>query len=371
MSPDNSRSGVALPDPRVTRMAEILVRYSTDLKEGKAVLVWGYSELAKPLLVEVCREAIKAGAGPIAWQVDYPEIDDAFVEAASGEVLRHRNDLILALAQGVQACVRIVAPVEGRAGMSADPRRMAKLEPGTAPLRQHILRNTRMVLTQFPTEAGAQEVGMSLGEFEDYVFNAVEQDWAEVAARQQRLIDSALAGAGEIRITGEDTDLTFSVRGRTFFNCDGRPNMPDGEIMTSPLEDSLQGHIAFSYPAVFPPGGRRAEGIHLWFQDGKVVKAAAKDGQDHLDAMLNLDTGSRYAGEFAFGTNDRLDRWIGNILFDEKMGGTVHLALGQSFPQVGGVNSSSLHWDMIKDLRQGGEIWVDGTIIQKDGRWVY
>jgi aminopeptidase len=365
-------TGPQAADPRVTRMAEILVGHSTEVKEGQAVLVWCYSELAKPLLTEVCREASKRGAGPLAWQVDYPEIEDAVVELASEDALRRRNDLLLALAQHVDVTIRIQAPLKPAEGAAFDRQRMAKLQLGIGALREHITTKTRMVLTQFPTEAGARDVGMSGEAFADYVFNSVDQDWAEVGVRQQHIIDSVLRDASEISMKGEDTDLTLSVRGRTFFNLDGRVNIPDGEIMASPVEDSVNGHIAYTYPAIFPPGGRRVDGIHLWFEDGKVVKATATDGQDHLEAMLNLDSGARYVGEFAFGTNYRLERWIGNILYDEKIGGTVHLAVGQAigFPG-GGVNKSLLHWDMVKDLRQGGEIRVDGALVQKDGRWVF
>lgn len=360
-----------MTDPRVTRLAETLVGHSTGIAAGDAVLVWGYSELARPLVVEVCREAIKRGAGPIATHIELPEIQEALLESASDEVLRTRYDLLMQVAKNVKACIRILAP-DGRPGTAtADPRRVAQLEVSHAAVRQHVLYNTRMVCTLFPTEAAAEQVGMSPDAFADYVFGGMDRDWTQLSTDQQKLIDSVLSGAKTVSIQAEDTDLTFSMEGRIFFNEDGHVNMPGGEIMTSPVETSLQGHIAFSFPAIFPPmGGRRVEGVHLWFEDGKVVKATATDGLPHLQAMLDLDAGSRYVGEFAFGTNDRLDKWIGNILFDEKMGGTVHLALGQSFPHVGGVNTSSLHWDLITDMKRGGEIRVDGTLVQKDGRWV-
>jgi aminopeptidase len=362
-----------MTDPRVTRLAQTLVGYSTGIKEGDPVLVWGYSELARPLIVEVCREAIKRGAGPIATHMDLPELRDAMLESASEKVLQTQYDLLMHIADHVNASIRILAP-DGRdaALATSDPKRVAQLEVSHAAVRQRLLYNSHMCITLFPTEAAARQVGMSEEEFADYVFAATDHDWAALSAGQKKVIDGVLAAADVISVQAEDTDLTLSVKGRGWENCDGRINMPDGEIMTSPVETSLQGHVAFSFPAIFPPvGGRTVEGVHLWFEDGRVVKATAKDGEEHLAAMLDLDAGSRYAGEFAFGSNDRLQRWIGHILFDEKMGGTLHIALGQSFPHIGGVNQSALHWDLITDLRRGSEIHVDGTLVQKDGRWVF
>jgi aminopeptidase len=360
-----------MTDPRVTRLAQTLVGYSTSLGAGDAVLVWGYSELARPLLVEVCREAIRNGAGPLITQIELPEIEQALLEFASDDLLRRDRELLLHLAQRVDVAIRILAPAGQMPGATADPRRRAQLEVSHAAVRQHLLLNSRMAIAFMPTEAAAREVGMTYEAFEDYVFGGVDQDWRRLSSDQKQVIDSVLTGVGTISIRAEDTDLTFSVKDRIFWNEDGHVNMPGGEIMSSPVEGSVQGHIAYSYPAIFPPGGgRRVEGVHLWFEDGRVVKATAREGQEHLDAMLDLDPGARYVGEFAFGTNDRLNRWIGNILFDEKMGGTIHLALGQSFPFVGGANTSSLHWDMITDLKRGGEVRVDGTLVQKDGRWV-
>ena len=359
-------------DPRINRLARTLVDYSTGTKEGDAVIVWGYSELAKPLLLEVAREAIKRGAGPVVSRIDFPEIQDALLEAASDELLPRSNEPWVHMVDKLDVSIRILAPTGWAGGTAFDPHRVAKLDMAHGALRTALHRKTRMVVTLFPTEAAAADAGMALGEFEDYVFAAADQDWAKVGADQQKLIDSVLRGAKTISIKAEDTDVTMSVEGRTFINCDGKINLPDAEIMTCPVESSLQGHVAFTYPAIFPPtGGRRVDGIRLWFEDGKVVKATASDGQDHLDAMLDLDAGSRYVGELGIGNNSRLDRWIGNILFDEKIGGTIHLALGLAFPEAGGVNKSALHWDLITDLKRGGEMWVDGTLVQKDGRWVF
>ncbi len=359
-------------DPRIGRLARTLVEHSTSTHEGDAVMVWGYSELAKPLMLEVAREAIERGAGPVVTRIDFPEIQDCLLRAASDELLPRVNDPWVHMVDDLDVSIRILAPTGWAGGTEFDPHRVAKLDIAHGALRNALHRNTRMVVTMFPTAAGAADAGMTLTEYEDYVFGAVDQDWAKVAADQQKIIDAVFKDAKTIRITAEGTDVTMSVEGRSFINCGGRINLPDAEIMTCPVESSVQGHATFTYPAIFPPtGGRRVEGVRLWFEDGRVVKATATDGQDHLNTMLDLDAGSRYVGELGIGNNSRLDRWIGNILFDEKIGGTVHLALGMAFPEAGGVNKSALHWDLITDLKRGGEMWVDGALVQKDGRWVF
>jgi aminopeptidase len=212
---------------------------------------------------------------------------------------------------------------------------------------------------------------MPLSKFESFVYGAMDQDWDRIASEQQDL--KALFDAGsEVVIKGEDTELRMSIAGRTCVNGDGRPNMPDGEVFTGPVENSVEGHVTFSYPAIYPAfGGREVVGVHLWFEEGRVVKATADKGEDYLLTLLDLDSGSRHVGELGLGNNYKIDRFIKNILFDEKMGGTVHLALGRGFPETGSKNASALHWDMIKDLRVGGEIYLDGTLVQKDGQWVY
>jgi aminopeptidase len=173
-------------------------------------------------------------------------------------------------------------------------------------------------------------------------------------------------------IRGEGTDLKISVKGRTFVSADGKRNMPDGEVFTGPVEGSAEGHILFSYPAIYPAiGGREVEGVRLWFEGGRVVKATAAKGESYLLALLDMDSGSRFLGELGFGNNYRIDRFVRNILFDEKIGGTIHLALGRGYRETGSKNESGLHWDMIKDLRVGGEIYLDSTLIQKDGHWIY
>jgi aminopeptidase len=232
----------------------------------------------------------------------------------------------------------------------------------------------RWCIAMYPNNAYAQDANMSLSDFEDFVYHACFLDdadpvarWQELSRQQERLVQW-LNGKHTIHLRGQDTDLTFSVDGRTFINSDGHFNFPDGEFFTGPVEDSANGYIRYSFPASF--GGRSVEDVRLRFENGVVVEARAGQGQDYLDKMLGLDEGAKRLGEFAFGNNRNVDRCTRNVLFDEKMGGTVHLALGASIPQTGGVNQSALHWDMVCDLRTGSEIRVDGELFCKDGEFV-
>jgi aminopeptidase len=233
----------------------------------------------------------------------------------------------------------------------------------------------KWVTTQYPTDAYAQDASMSLKEYEDFVFGAVhahEDDpityWKSTAASQQKAIDW-LAGKSQVVLRGPNVDLTLSIRGRRFNNSFGTHNMPDGEIYTGPVEDSVNGWVKFSYPAIYQ--GVAVEGTELTFSNGRVERAKAEKNQDYLIKMLESDSGSRYLGEFAIGTNFDINRFTGSILFDEKIGGTFHMALGAGYPETGSKNRSAIHWDMICDLRTDSEILVDGELFYKNGEFVF
>jgi aminopeptidase len=236
-----------------------------------------------------------------------------------------------------------------------------------------ILEKDRWALTLFPTQALAQESEMSLEEYEEFVFEAMalnEDDpvrfWREKAGEQGRLIER-LERAREVKIVGPGTDLTLSIEGRRFLNGDGKHNMPCGEVFTGPVEDSANGEIYFGVPSAV--AGREVSGVRFRFEEGRVVEASAEKGEEYLKAMLDADDGARYLGELGIGTNFGIPRATRNILFDEKLGGTVHLAIGRSYEKTGGKNDSSVHWDLICDLREGGELRADGEIVQRDGRF--
>jgi aminopeptidase len=229
----------------------------------------------------------------------------------------------------------------------------------------------RWVSTLFPTQAYAQDAGMSLSDYEDIVYGACMPDmddpaghWRRFSAWQQKIVDW-LKRKSEVHVIGPETDLRLSVAGRTFINSDGKHNMPSGEVFTGPVEDSVEGHVLFSYPAIYR--GREVRGIRLQFEGGKVVGASAEANQELLLQTLDTDEGSRYVGEFAIGTNEGITQFTRQILFDEKINGSFHMALGSGYPETGSVNQSAIHWDMVCDMRQGGEIWVDGELLYKDG----
>jgi len=358
-------------DPRVERMAEILVDFCTEVKEGDVVQIKAYSDLAKPLVVEIYRRVVQKGAAEVIPHIELEEFREILLRDSSEEQLARLPSLRMHEAEHTDVYISILAPLNTKLLSGVDPGRVAKWRSSDAPIRAHLVDHTRWVVTLYPTPSAAQDAEMCATDFEDFVFGAVDVDWPQLAQEQERLKE-LFEQSSEVVIKGEDTDLKMSVKGRTFVSADGKVNMPDGEIFTGPIEDSVEGHISYTYPAIFPAfGGREVEGVRLWFEQGKVVKATAAKGEDYLLAMLDMDQGSRFVGELGLGNNYKIDRFIKNILFDEKIGGTVHLAVGRGYPQTGSKNESGLHWDMIKDLRDGGEIYLDGTLVQKDGQWVY
>lgn len=364
-----------MQDVRIERWAQTLVHYCLYVKAGETVAIHS-TPLATPLLEAVYREVLRAGAYPL------PLLQ---LESFDEMLLREGNDAQLAwipphtasLAERIDARLLIMASGNTKGLSGIDPAHMAVRRQAYGELAKTYRRREqegtfRWSLTLYPTAAYAQDSNMSLSEFEEFVYNACflndtdpSARWKELSVQQQRLVDW-LVGHRHVHILGEGTDLTLSIENRVFINSDGKRNFPSGEFFTGPVENSANGVIRFDIPASYD--GRAAEGVRLVFRDGKVVEASAAQGQDYLEQMLNLDEGARYLGEFAFGNNARVDRSTRNILFDEKMGGTVHLALGASYPETGGVNQSSLHWDMVCDLRRNGEVWIDDTLFLKDGK---
>ncbi|MFO7535600.1 MAG: aminopeptidase [Kiritimatiellia bacterium] len=360
-----------MTDPRVTAQARILVRYCVDAREGQQIGVSGTS-LAEPLLEDVCEELYRIGAFP-ALRMSPCNLTEKYFRVGKENLFKTLPSFQLDYARRMDATIGVQSEGNTRGLTGADPARFSALAKTMRPVRKILMRK-RWVTTVFPTAAYAQDAEMSLSEFEDYVFAAQFADerdplrrWAELHRLQERLIGK-LKGADKIRIEGPDTGLTFSVKGRTFINSDGKRNMPSGEIFTGPVEDSVEGHIRFDFPVCVQ--GREVAGIRLVFKKGKVVEASADKNQAFLLTMLDSDPGARRLGELGIGTHPKINRFIRNILFDEKIGGTIHLALGQSYPETGGRNKSSLHWDLIRDLRKGGRLTVDGRVFQKDGRFV-
>lgn len=352
-------------DPRVEKLADILVNYSAKIKKRDTVLIRG-DELGKPLLLEVYRKVVEAGGNPLT-SVTFEEMNKIFYDCASEEQLSHTSRIRLYEAKNCDAVIIVHAPANSKALSAVDPEKMSMKSKANKPVSEIIVNKKRWVLTNYPTQALAQDAEMSLDEYEEFLFSATNLDWAKVD-REQESIKKVVDKGNTIRIVGEETDLTFSIKGRKGTKCSGSFNIPDGEIFYAPIENSANGHIYYDFPAIH--GGKEVSGIRLGFEKGKVVKATAEKNEEYLFAMLDTDKGARFIGEFGIGTNYGIKMFTRDILFDEKIGGTIHLAIGQSYKESGGKNDSAIHWDMIKDLRDNGAIYLDGKRIQENGKFL-
>jgi aminopeptidase len=368
-----------MTDPRVAKLAHLLVNYSLELKPGQVVRLDG-GTVAAPLVRELYREALRAGAYPRT-RVEVDGIDVIAVGEASDEQLTFVSEIDRFEIDHVDAIVTIWADRNTRALSQADPQRVSKKIASRRKLTNRLWEridegNAKWVGTRFPTDAHAQDAEMSLAEYEDFVYGAchVRSDEDPVAHWRGVSVElnaraRELNTVTELRVVGPDTDLRVNVAGREWLAADGKLNMPDGEIFTSPVETATEGEIRFSFPAIFQ--GRGVEDVRLRFEGGRVVRAEAGNGNDFLQSLLDMDDGARILGEVAFGLNYEIDRFARDILFDEKIGGTMHFALGSSFKKLGGRNESGLHWDLICDLRADGEVYADGELIWKAGQFLH
>jgi aminopeptidase len=365
-----------MKDPRLEKLARVLTRYSLALKPGDILTINGEA-LAAPLIRECYRAALRCGVF-VTTDIALDGMAEIFYATANDQQLKWVSPFAKHKVRQIDASLGIWADENTKALTNVDPKRLAAASSARKPISQLFMNRAaagklKWVGTQWPCHASAQDAEMSLEEYENFVFDAGHLDdadpiktWQRISKDQQALTDF-LNRAREVRIVAEDTDIRFSTRGRKWINCDGHFNFPDGEVFTGPVEESVTGHVKFSFPAVHH--GREVHGARLTFDKGKVVKAEADKGQDFLRAMVGMDAGSSYLGEAAIGTNYNVKRYTKNTLFDEKIGGTIHLALGAGYPETGNKNRSGLHWDMVCDLRQGGELYVDGELIQKNGRF--
>jgi len=358
-------------DARVSRLAEVLVGYSRKVRRGQAVLIVGPTA-AEPLILEVGRHVLRAGGHPM-YRMAPNAAPEVFYAEAGREQLKFLPKSLLAAVREADHFINILADVNTQALAGVDPAKQRLSEIARRPVTEIVMRKNEWVLSLFPTPAYAQDAGMGLEEFEAFVYAATLTDrkdpvaeWRKARAMQEKII-ARLKGAGRIRIVAPDTDLSMSVKGRKFLGAYGTHNMPDGEIFTGPVETSAEGCIRYTYPVCHR--GKEVADVRLEFEKGKVVKATAAKNEAFLRQMIDMDPGARRLGELGVGTNYGISRFIKNILFDEKIGGSIHLALGRSYEETGGRNRSALHWDMICDLRQGGRIEVDGKVLQADGKF--
>jgi aminopeptidase len=363
-----------MPDPRFQRLAQVLVDYSLELKPGQQFNLRS-TPLAEELILAVYEEATRAGAHT-QLQIVPQGVEEIFYRHASEAQLDFVSPVRRLITETFDATLYIEAEYNTRSLTSVPPDRIARTRRASAELNKIFLdraarEELRWCYSIYPTQALAQEAEMSLAEYREFVFRAGLLDtpdpvaaWRREGDRQRQLI-RWLEGRDRVRLRGPDIDLEFSIQGRKFKDADGKYNFPDGEIFTGPVEASAEGWVRFSYPAIYD--GQEVTNVELTFEGGRVVREAAAKGGDLLTALLNTDAGARYLGEWGIGTNYGIERFTKNMLFDEKLGGTIHLALGSSYPETGGVNESGLHWDMLCDMNEG-EITVDGELFYKAGR---
>jgi aminopeptidase len=358
-----------MTDPRIDDYAKLLVEECLDVQPGWQVMVSG-GALGRPLLEAVFRLLGQKGAYAIPRiSLAGQGFNLAWAQEAPLELLDNPAPIEMHPFHEADAWIGIEAPENTRELTGLDQERLGRLQAGIRPHVERVFTfELKWVGCQYPTPALAQEAGMSLSEFEDFLYGSCLLDWKAEKERMSRYA-KAFDEAKEVRIVAEGTDLTLGIDGRDGEVDAGGANMPGGEFFYSPLEDSASGTIAFTeFPAVY--AGREVTGIRLRFEEGRVVDASADSNESFLLETLDLDDGSRRLGELGIGCNPRITRHMKNTLFDEKIDGTIHLALGNGLPEVGGKNVSQVHWDIVKDLRDGGRIELDGKVVQESGKWL-
>ncbi len=358
------------------KYANLLVNYCLELKKDDKLYVVS-SYLAEPLLQELQKEALKAGAN-VVFDTSFSEQGKIFYDYAEQNQLEYVNPMKQIAMETFDAYLNIISPFNLKETQNIDSEKRAIVQKASKGVSKTYMQRTgsgdmRRSLCVFPTQAAAQEASMSLKEYQDFVFNACnllqedpKQAWLKTREFQQRIVDY-LNQREHIVYKNDKVDISFSTKGRTWINSDGRANMPSGEVYTSPVEDSVNGYIKYTFPSIYM--GTEVEEVELYVENGQINKWDAKRGKEFLDKIFAID-GTRVFGEAAIGTNKQIQQMTKNILFDEKIGGTVHMAIGQSYYQAGGKNESSVHWDMITDMRDGGEIYADDELIYQNGEFI-
>jgi aminopeptidase len=369
-------------DPRFSNLAKILVQYSVNAQPGENVAIRcaGSIAAALPLMQLIYTEVLHAGAipQPMILGGGTEEFDHILFTHASKSQLDHVNPMFDLIARSYPCDIRILSAVNTRRLSNVDPSLMpilanAHSDLGKLYLERMAKKDLRWVLTAYPTTGYAQDADMSIQEYEDFLISATFADlpdpvsaWSELSARQSRLVDW-LRGKSSVHVKGNHVDVEFSIQDRSFVNCDGHVNLPDGEIFTGPVESSVNGWLKTTFPAI--GGGVDVGKVSIKFKDGVVVEAEAEKNQEFLINRLDMDDGARRLGEFGIGTNDQLKTFTKMMLFDEKIGGTIHFALGSGYPESGSQNHSALHWDFLVDMRDGGQIIVDDEVFYDSGEF--
>lgn len=366
-----------MADPRLLRHAGLVVTRALHVQRGELVLIEATTRAA-PLVRELARLVVRAGGHPLT-RVAVEGAAETLLLHGSEEQIAWTNPRLIEDAEDVDCRIAVTSSFNTRALTGVDASRLGLATRSRAGIQKRTLERAaagelRWIVTTHPTTAAAQEAGMSLAAYEEFLYGALLVDDPDPVAAWDRLAERIIAlgeqlgTVSELRIVGDGTDLTVGVGGRAWIPCAGEANLPDGEVFTGPLETSAEGQIRFSFPGAYR--GRAIEDVRLRFRGGEVVEASAAHGQEFLEEMLSLDEGARRVGELAFGLNDGVQRFTGDTLLDEKIGGTMHLALGASYPETGGTNASAVHWDLVCDLRRGGEVYADGQLVYRDGRFL-
>lgn len=366
-----------MTDIAIEKMAQTLCDYCAEIQHDETVFIQS-TTLAVPLIEALYAECIKRGAHPEI-SLRSGNMQNLFFTYAQEHQLNYCSPFMKQIAETVDVIITILADFNVKQFTNVDPKKLALRSKAHESISSTILERThrgemRWNLAAFPTHALAQEASMSLLEYQEFVYRACFLDkpdpvaeWKALSVKQEK-IASYLDRKSELHITGEDTDLTMEIKGRKWINSDGKRNFPSGEVFTGPVETTAKGTIRFTYPGIYM--GKEIENISLTFEAGKVVKAHAQRGETLLQEMLSIDEGACRIGEIAVGTNYGIDQFTKNILFDEKIGGTIHLALGRSMPDSGGKNMSAIHWDLLKDMKEGGRLYADGELFYEQGKFL-
>ncbi len=361
-------------DSRVKNLANILVNYSLKIQPGDWLVI-NSDGVAMPLITEIARATLEAG-GNYNVLLSHDDLNETFYRYAGLDQVEWISPFETLINEKANATIRILGGTNTRSLTGTDPKKQAARGIARRGLTQQFMQRSaegslRWSVVQFPCPAYAQEADMSLRDFENFVYAAcyADQDdpvakWQNVHTEQQKLVDW-LKGKEQVVVRGPNIDLTLSIKERAFINASGDRNMPDGEIFTGPVENSVNGWVRFTYPAL--RGGMEVDGVEFKFEEGKVTQATAKKNQEYLLGQLDSDNAARYLGEFALGTNYGIQKFTKNILFDEKIGGTLHMAVGAGYPETGSKNRSAIHWDFICDMREDSEVLVDGELLYKNG----
>lgn len=360
------------------KYAKVLVEYSVNVQPSELTVIRSDSHLSQPLIKEIYKQVLLRGGHPVV-RIGLDGISETFIKYASDEQLEYIDPMLEIEYKQAKNMISIGAPLNVKNMAKSDASKMAKRSSVMRHLSADMMKRAankemKWVVADFPTQALAQEAKMSLEEYTEFLINSCYlfeenpvQKWQEIGEKQEK-IAQYLNTKSKIRIVGEKTDITFNVAGRKWISCAGECNFPDGEVYTSPIEDSAEGQIYFDFPQIYR--GNEAQKVLLTLKNGKVIDVKAEKGEDYVNKMFDMDNGSRFVGEIAIGTNDMIQDVTGNILFDEKIGGSIHMAVGASYPEAGGKNVSGLHWDLIKNMKNGGKIYADDVLIYENGKFI-